>query len=314
MGIAEVIPGVSGGTIALITGIYEILINTIKSFDLDLFRQVSQLRFRQVWRHINGPFLATLLIGMIGGVVIGVFGVTHLMENHPEELWGFFFGLILASALYVGRSVPNWKAGLVVTAIAGALIAFLITQLVPAQGSDHLGYVLLSGAIAVCALILPGISGSFILLLLGMYTVIIPALKAFLSQFDTSQLALLGVFAFGCIIGLATISRVLSWMFRRYHDATLALLTGFMIGSLSKIWPWRNPIRWMDNAGQVSITPLTGEDVRVIAEQNVPPGMYTLDDPNTWVVIACGVAGFAVVFILARAFGSRGNGPLLQFD
>ena len=314
MGIAEVIPGVSGGTIALITGIYEKLINTIKSFDLELLRNLIRFRFSAVWEHINGPFLTALVAGMLAGIVVGVFGVTHLMEHYPEELWGFFFGLILASALYVGRSVPKWGGRLLFIAILGALIAFLITQLVPAQGSGHLAYVFLSGAVAVCALILPGISGSFILLLLGMYTVVIPALKELLSAFDTSQLLLLAVFGLGCVTGLATISRVLSWMFRRYHDATLALLTGFMIGSLSKIWPWRNPIRWMDETGAISVTPLEGDGVRIIAEQNVPPAMYEVADPNTLMVVVCGIAGFAIVLILARVFGSLKPGSRLQFD
>jgi len=306
MGIAEVIPGVSGGTIAFVTGIYERLINAIKSLDFEFVRYVLKFKIAKAWMHIDGPFLAFLLLGMFAGIVVGVFGVSHLMESYPEELWGFFFGLILASALYIGRRVSGWKLDKIGLLLIGLVMAYAITVLNPSSGNTNLFYVFISGAIAISALILPGISGSFILLLMGMYTVIIPTVKHFLSTLDPGDLGILSVFALGCLTGLAAFSRVLSWLFQNYHDRTLAWLTGVMLGSLNKIWPWRNPIKWMDDEGNLleQVSSTNQEELRVVVEQNVMPANYTWDDPNTMIVIACGIVGFLTVFLLDRALST----------
>ena len=221
MGIAEVIPGVSGGTIAFITGIYETLINTIKAFSPALLGTFKQDGIKGVWSAVNGNFLVSLMVGMAFGIVVGVFGVTHLLDNYPQHLWGFFFGLIIASAIYIGRQVPKWGIQEIVGLIAGIAVAYYVTIASPAEGNDSLWYVFLSGTIAISALILPGISGSFILLLMGMYTVVLPEVKNVLKTFETDSLILVGVFAMGCLLGITTISRVLSWMFKNYNSCLL---------------------------------------------------------------------------------------------
>ncbi len=306
MGIAEVIPGVSGGTIAFITGIYERLIDAIKSLDVEFIGYVLKLKIGKAWAHMDGTFIGFLLLGMAMGIGVGVFGVSHLMKNYPEELWGFFFGLIMASALYIARRVSDWKLANIAFLILGAVLAFLITILNPSSGNTNLFYIFISGIIAISALILPGISGSFILLLMGVYTVIMPTVKHFLSTLDPADIMILSVFALGCLTGLAAFSRVLSWLFHNHRDATLATLTGVMLGSLNKIWPWRNPVKWMDDEGHIFENVTSDfEDLRVVVEQKVLPAQYTWDDPNTIVVIVCAVVGFMTVFLLDRTLSSE---------
>ena len=300
MGIAEVIPGVSGGTIAFITGIYEELIDTIKSLDGELLKLLASLKFRRLFEHLNGKFLVFLLIGMAAGIVTGIFGVGHLQEQYPEELWGFFFGLIIASAWYVGKDVTRWDLRAVIILIAGAAGAYLVTAMSPAAGSENLGYVFLCGMLAISALILPGISGSFILLLLGMYTVVIHTLRDLLVDFNVAGLTLIAVFAAGCLTGLITTARVLSWFFHNKRNATLTFLTGIMLGSLNKIWPWRNPLSWLTEDGNIVTSDPMQPDAKVLSEINVLPGHYTVDDPNTGVVVGCMILGVAVVLLLDR--------------
>lgn len=306
MGIAEVIPGVSGGTIAFITNIYERLLNSIKSIDKEFVRKVLKFKLLDAWRHIDGPqFLFFLLLGMGAGLVSGVFGITHLLEKYPEELWGFFFGLIIASAIYIGGKVEKWNALRVVTLMVGIAFAFTVTMLAPSQGSTSLFYVFCCGAIAISALILPGISGSFILLLMGMYAVVIQALKRLLSAFNFDDLTLIAVFACGCIIGLLTFARLMSWLFKTHGDQTLAILTGVMLGSLNKIWPWRIAQSWVDDAGNIlTSAPALLDEVKVLSEQNVLPTNYPTD-PNTLVVLLCAVLGFSIVFVLERVVPAK---------
>ncbi len=290
MGIAEVIPGVSGGTIAFITGIYEKLLDTIKAFSPSLLGVFKKEGIRGLWSAVNGTFLATLLIGMVTGVIVGVFGVTHLLETYPEMLWAFFFGLIISSAIFIGKQVPSWGIAEILLLLAGIAIAFYITVASPAQGNEALWYVFLSGTIAISALILPGISGSFILLIMGMYSFIIPTVKNALKTFDSESLLTVGVFATGCLLGLTTFSRVLSWTFKNYKSPTLALLTGFMLGSLNKLWPWRNVISTRVNS--------KGETVPFL-EESVLPAAY---DGNPYIVgvLITMLLGFLSVFIMER--------------
>ncbi len=272
MGIAEVIPGVSGGTIAFITGIYEQLLNSIKAFGPGLFTTFRESGIKGVAQAINAPFLMSLAVGMVFGIVIGVFGVSYLLENYPTLVWAFFFGLIIASAIYVGKQIDRWGIGEIVLLLIGTFVAFGITVLAPANGSTALPFVYLSGLIAISALILPGISGSFILLLMGMYSFIITdTLRPALRTLAPDKLLIMFVFALGCLTGLMTLSRVLSWTFKKYRNLTLAILTGFMLGSLNKIWPWRVPTEWLrDQAGAILLKE-DGTPKKILMEQNVFP-------------------------------------------
>jgi len=290
MGIAEVIPGVSGGTIAFITGIYEKLINTVKVVLSPAWLPLLwKGEFKNLWQSINGTFLLFLLIGMAIGLFGGVFGVTHLLENYPQLLWAFFFGLIVASAIYVGKQVGIWNAKTILAVLIGAVFSYWITVANPGQDKTALWFVFVSGAIAISALVLPGVSGSFILVLLGMYTYIIPALKNALKTFEWESLKIILTFGAGALIGLAFFSRFLSWTFKHYKDLTLALLTGFMIGSLNKIWPWRNIIEER----------FTADGKSVVLEKSVWPTAFE-GDPNYLPVFILILAGFALVFLLEK--------------
>ncbi len=306
MGIAEVIPGVSGGTIAFITGIYERLINTIKAFGPELFAALKSGGIKAGWQAVNGNFLLSLVSGMVIGIGVGVFGVTHLLENYPVLLWAFFFGLIIASAVYIGKQVPQWKVTEIMALLVGVGIAYWITVAVPAEGTEALWFVFISGAIAISALLLPGISGSFILLLLGMYTFIIPTVKEALKTLEGDKLLILVVFAAGCAAGLVTFSRILSWTFKHFQTPTLALLTGFMLGSLNKIWPWRIPVTGLTEEGEKVNWTAGVELDKVIEEMNVSPATYeSLMGENHYLVgaILAALAGLAIVFLLER-FGT----------
>lgn len=300
MGIAEVIPGVSGGTIAFITGIYEKLIDTIKSFGPGLLTDFREGGFQKVWTTINGNFLTALLLGMALGVGVGVFVVVHLLENFPELLWSFFFGLIIASAIYIGREVKNWDISRIFLLVTGITIAYYITIAAPAEGSESLVMVFISGAIAISALMLPGISGSFMLLLMGMYTYIIPTLKTSIKTLDPESLMVVGVFALGCAVGLFSFSRLLSLLLHKYHQSTMAMLTGFMIGSLNKIWPWRIPVSGLTEEGTfINWQPGISLD-KIISESNVLPSAYAevMGNPYTIPAIFLIIIGFLLVFAM----------------
>lgn len=299
MGIAEVIPGVSGGTIAFITNIYERLLSSIKSIlGPELFRAWRRGGFAEVWKVIDGGFLLFLLLGMATGLVAGVFGVTHLLENHPRLVWAFFFGLILASSLFIGRQVKRWNAVSVLALIAGTAVALWYTLAMPGQGNEALWFVFLCGVIAISALMLPGVSGSFMLVLLGMYTVIIPSLKSVLQEQDMRSLIIIGVFGAGCLVGLATFSRVLTWLFRHYHDATMAVLTGFMLGSLNKIWPWREVLEYRINSSGIP---------EPLIERSVWPWNFSADPQIAGVLILM-AAGFVLVYFLEKAGSNNIDG------
>ena len=289
MGIAEVIPGVSGGTIALITGIYERLLQSIRAVGPIAYKAFRSDGLRGAWMAVNGPFLLALMIGMATGLVTGVFGISHILEHYPPVLWAFFFGLIIASSIYLGRSVKwDWKA--FVALLAGVGVAFWITVVSPSQGSESLLLVFGSGILAISAMLLPGISGSFVLLLLGMYTLVISSLKGVLETGDWAYLKVIMVFGMGCLIGLAGFSRLLTWLFRRYANPTMALLTGFLIGSLNKIWPWRNVLEYRENSKGITVP---------FRETNVMPGQYE-GDPLIIGAVLLLVVGFLAVFAIER--------------
>ncbi|MBK8625255.1 MAG: DUF368 domain-containing protein [Saprospiraceae bacterium] len=308
MGVAEVIPGVSGGTIAFISGIYETLIDSIKSFDADFFRLLLKGKFVEIWEKINGWFLVSLLSGMVFGILVGIFAITWLLEHYPEPLWGFFFGLVMASAIIISRQVTHWDFKKVASLLIGIGVALFIVTVSPTEGSTHPGYIFVAGMIAISAFILPGISGSFMLLLMGMYTLIIPSLKSIVVYQDMDSFYIISIFAIGCLVGITTFSRVLSWLFHHYRATTFVLLTGFLIGSLYKIWPWRNLKTIVDKVSGVqtevnTLEQLKGfdmEHMKILSESNVLPMDYWMSSPKTFLTIVSVVIGFLLVFLIEK--------------
>ncbi len=288
MGMAEVVPGVSGGTIAFITGIYERLLEAIKSFHPSLIGVFKREGVSGVWTAIHGWFLLSLLGGMAVGIIIGIFGITWLIEHHPQAIWSFFFGLILASAIWISRQMDQWSWKDVAGLILAALLAYWITIASPAAGTESLWFVLICGMIAISAMLLPGISGSFLLLLMGMYTVVIGHVKGFLETFSLEHGLVVGVFGIGCLIGLAGFSRILTWVFRHFHNLALAILTGFMIGSLNRLWPWKVVVSTRTNSH--------GEEVPFL-EKSVLPSEFP-GDPQLWTVGICVLLGFGLVWLM----------------
>ncbi len=246
MGAADVVPGVSGGTIAFISGIYEELINSIRSVDHIALKVLLKKGPIAFYKHINGNFLLSLFIG-IGIAVLSLVKLIHfLLDNEPILIWSFFFGLILSSALMVARKVKVWTPGVIISTILGAAIAFYVGIATPGETPEDLWFIFLSGMIAICAMILPGISGSFLLLLLRKYEYITGAISEL-------KLDVLAVFGLGAIIGITSFSHLLSWLFKKFHDLTIALLAGFMIGSLNIVWPWKEVIETRVNSKGIEV-------------------------------------------------------------
>ncbi|UTM60265.1 DUF368 domain-containing protein [Photobacterium sp. CCB-ST2H9] len=255
MGAADVVPGVSGGTIAFITGIYDTLLESIRRINPSLIRLARQQGLKAVLNHINAGFLIVLLTGILTSILTLARVITWMLHTHPIPLWSFFFGLILISAVHMFKQVQDWGPTRLLSLLLGVAFAYGITVLHPIDMSPTSINVVLAGSIAICAMILPGISGSFILLLLGMYAPILAAAKSL-------QLGTLGLFATGCVIGLLCFSHLLSWLLRNYRDLTLTFLTGLMLGTLNKVWPWKETLTWRTNS--------SGEQVPLI-EHNLSP-------------------------------------------
>jgi putative membrane protein len=235
MGAADIVPGVSGGTIAFISGIYDRLLAAINSVNFSIFKTIKNEGIIAAWKKIDGTFLLSLFVGMISSIILLSGTIKHLLEAHPVLIWSFFFGLVLASVWLVGKQIKIYDALHIVLFLAAALLAFWITGLQTLHGSDSVIYIFIAGAIAICAMILPGISGAFILLILGVYKIIIDAIH-------DRDLKLIAFFGLGCVVGLLSFSRVLKWLLNNKRTQTLAVLTGFLLGSLNKIWPWKNKI------------------------------------------------------------------------
>ncbi|MCV9385506.1 DUF368 domain-containing protein [Reichenbachiella ulvae] len=286
MGSADVVPGVSGGTIAFITGIYEELLASISSFDLDAFKLLTKFKFKELWKHINGQFLLPLIGGILVSVVSLAKIISHLLETQPIMIWSFFFGLVIISSISVAKEISKWNALVVLSGLVGIAIAFLITIITPATTPNGLWFIFISGAIAICAMILPGISGSFILLILGKYAYIVDAL-------NDLDFGVIIVFALGCITGLLSFSRAISWFLKKFHNYAVALLAGFMIGSLNKIWPWKKPIRF---------ELIHGEQVPTL-EKNILPTQYLEETGNNPMIVQAILfmaLGFMLVIILEK--------------
>jgi len=237
MGIAEIIPGVSGGTIAFITGIYEELIYSIKSVDLKAFKLFSQLQLRNFWKHINGNFLITLVSGMAISILLFSRIISYLLDFHPFKIWGLFFGLIIASAIFILKKIDSFNFLTYLSLIFGLLLASYISLVSPTTTSNSSISIFTSGAIAISAMILPGISGSFILVFLSKYEFILNALNEF-------NFEVLSIFILGCIFGLVFFSRIITFLFNRFSSVVISLLVGFLFGSLIKIWPFYEVIEY----------------------------------------------------------------------
>lgn len=291
MGAADVVPGVSGGTIAFITGIYEELIDSIKGIDLQAVKLLLKLKFADFWKKVNGNFLLSVVLG----IAISIFSLaklmTWLLDHHPIYIWSFFFGLIIASSVLVAKEIKQWNIFTVIALIAGACAAYTITVMTPAETPNTWWFIILSGAIAICAMILPGISGAFILLLLGKYSYILGAVSSL-------NIGVILLFIVGAIAGIISFSHLLSWLLKNYHTLTVSLLTGFMIGSLNKVWPWKETIQtYIDSHGVE----------KALVETNISPlrfGELTQTDPLLWQAIVMCIAGFFLIWGI-EAIGRR---------
>ena len=241
MGAADVIPGVSGGTIAFIMGIYDEFVGSLASINGEALKLLLKGRFSAFWKHINGSFLLSLVAG-IGISIIALAGLMQmLLSDFPIQTWAFFFGLIVASSIFIIRGISGWKLRDGLLLILGVALGAVICTLSPTQTPDGLWFIFLSGALAICAMILPGISGSFILLILGKYEYVLGAISGLVAGVDPGRnLLILGVFGLGAIIGILAFSRFLHWLLARWQKETMIVLAGFIIGSLVKIWPWSN--------------------------------------------------------------------------
>jgi len=284
MGAADVVPGVSGGTIAFISGIYEELLNAISSVNFKTLKLLKTEGVKAAWKAINGNFLLALLIGIFTSIVSLAKIISWLLENKPILVWSFFFGLVLASILYIGKQISKWNILMFFLLILGVIVAFYITTLQPliSENSSPV-FLFLAGALAICAMILPGISGSFILVLLGAY-------KPVLEAIHTKDFKLIAILGAGAVIGLLSFSKVLKWLFAHYKNATLAVLTGFILGSLNKIWPWKETLTWRVNSH--------GENVP-FNEQSVLPFSFE-GDPQLTMAIVLALVGFAVIILLEK--------------
>jgi putative membrane protein len=289
MGAADVVPGVSGGTMAFILGIYEELIHSIKSVaSRDFVKAVVSLRWREALGILNWPFLLAVAGGILLAILTLAQGLEWLLEAQPALLWSFFFGLVLASVLTVSRRILHWTPVLVLALIVGAVGAYLLVGLVPVQTPNTWWFLFLSGALAICAMILPGISGAFILLLLGKYQYV-------LSAVNQRDIVTLGLVVAGAAMGIVTFAQVLDWLFKRYHDLTVALLTGLMLGSLRKVWPWKETVEW--------IVDRHGNQLPVV-EHNILPGALTAD---VVLAVLLALVGFGAVLLMDRWANKQGK-------
>lgn len=279
MGAADIVPGVSGGTIAFITGIYEELIDTISSFNLKSLKLLKTDGIKAFWKAINANFLIALVFGIGISVVSLAKLINYLLLNEQVLLWSFFFGLVAASIFFVGKHVKSWDIGKIIGLLIGAGIAFYVSVLPPMSSSGETWFIFVSGMIAICAMILPGISGSFILLLLGSFQTVITAVK----DFDVKVII---VFMGGAVIGLLSFSRLLKWMFNKYHDLTVATLTGFLVGSLNKLWPWKENVKLL-------YTHSDGK--KEFLQSNVMPGNFAGDNQLLYAILLV-VVGAGLLF------------------
>lgn len=301
MGAADVVPGVSGGTIAFISGIYQELINSINRINLDVFKNLKKNELKATWASINGNFLLALVCGI--GVSVLTFSkiIMHLLETQPILVWSFFFGLVLASIVFIWKEITHWTPKSIISLLIGILLSYYITIAEPAHSPDSYWFLFLSGFIAIIAMILPGVSGAFILLLMGSYQTVIGTinqLREGITQMNFEilgdALLKLGTIALGALLGLKLFSRLLTWMFTHHKNTTLALLIGFMIGSLNKIWPWKEILKTRVNSH--------GETVPFL-EKSILPTDFS-GEPKIFLAVIMLLIGFFLIFGLEK-FATR---------
>ena len=295
MGAADIVPGVSGGTVAFITGIYPTLLHSLRSIDTHALRMLLRGDFKAAWQHINGQFLLLLVLGILTSIFSMARLISWLLQHYPEPLWAFFFGLILASTLLLLRQVSHWRWQEGAALLLGTACALMVA-LAPRSGfiAGELG-VFLAGFIAICAMILPGISGSFILVLLGMYSTVLAAVKGF-------DFLFLLIFATGAVCGLLSFSRLLDWLLSSYRNLTVALLTGFLFGSLTVVWPWKRVLEWVIGShGQLK----PAQQLPVLPQEYL---VRTGEDPMLAACLAVALLGFLGVWLIDH------QGSHLQVD
>ncbi len=287
MGAADIVPGVSGGTVAFITGIYERLLNALKMVLPSFIEMLKTKKTKAFLENSDFVFLITLFSGILLSVVSLAKIISFLMVNYPIPLWSGFFGLILASVFVVAKDIKQWSVVLIGCVILGALVAWGITQLSPASIPKNAFTIFFSGMIAICAMVLPGISGSFILVILGSYAWVLEAIKLF-------EWSTLGLFVSGCLLGLLSIANILSWAFNKFKDITLALLIGFMLGAMVKVWPWREVLTFRENSAGLSI-PLTDRPV-------LPTTFEFISGSESQLLLAvfCSVLAALLVYLLSH--------------
>lgn len=295
MGAADVVPGVSGGTIAFISGIYEELIESIDNLNLNVFKVWKKEGFKTAWKSINGSFLLALFSGIAISILSLAKLIKWLLHNEPILLWAFFFGLVLASILYIGKQIKSWTPNIIIAIILTSILSYFITLAEPFASPDSPAYLIFCGFIAIIAMILPGVSGAFILLILGVYETAINTVNDLREGLFTGNMELFKdafikfmLLAIGAVVGLKVFSKVLNWMFKHHKNLTLAILTGFMIGSLNKIWPWKKVLKTRINSEGLEVTAL---------DKSVLPSSYD-GDPNILFAIIFIVIGFASILIL----------------
>ncbi|CAB1064268.1 Arginine/ornithine antiporter ArcD [Olavius sp. associated proteobacterium Delta 1] len=284
MGSADVIPGVSGGTIALITGIYEDLIGALRSIDTKVVQKLLALDVKGIVAKVHVRFLLALFSGIFVAILSLARLMNYLLHHHPVPTWSLFFGLIAASTVMVGKHVSNWFGTAGISFVAGIIAATMIVNLIPMHTPEDLWFIFLCGFVAICAMILPGISGAFILLILGKYEYVTGALK---NPFLPQNLIVILVFCIGCAIGLLGFSRVLNYLLQKFHNLTLAFLTGLIAGSMQKIWPWKEVIETQVIRGKAHI---------IWGGPTLPPAV----DQEFFITAGLAVVGFVAVLLIER--------------
>lgn len=289
MGAADAVPGVSGGTIAFISGIYEELISTISNINPSLFKTFLTKGFKEFWKQLNGNFILALVSGIIISFISFMKLAKYLIENEPVLIWSFFFGLIIASIYFVGRQISTWNLQVFLGLAFGAVVAYYISTLPSMATNESSVFLFFAGSLAICAMILPGISGSFILVVLGAYKTLSDAIH----DFDIKKLV---IFTTGAFIGLLSFSHLLKWLFKHYRNLTMAILTGFIFGSLNKVWPWKETLTWHTNSKGIKIP---------FVEKSILPFSYQGDN-HLFAAIILMLLGFLTILILEK-IGSKQN-------
>ncbi len=294
MGTADLMPGVSGGTIALILGVYKELIQSIDSINLKNIQSIKTEGIKAFWNNINGNFLTFLFLGIIIAILSLSFAIDWLINEHPIPLWAFFLGLLLASIFFLKNSLDQWGVFNTLLAFFSAALSFVLTQLTPVDGEISLFYLFISGFFGIIAMILPGISGAYILLLLGAYSTVIAMIKNAITSLSNLQVELmihtftkLSVFVLGIVFGLRIFASILNWLFDKEHDKTMAVLIGLMVGALNKLWPWQQKFQWV-----------IGENNKILSKP-ISPFEYT-ENPQLELAIVFFIAGLCLVWILER--------------